>query len=82
MNSRYALGYMNGMKFSTSDRDQDADSHACAQEFHGAWWYKYCYVINPNGMYLTPGTYDVTSMNYLAFMDNHESLRSIKLMFR
>jgi len=73
---------MNGMKFSTHDRDQDADSRDCAQVFHGAWWYKDCYELNPNGMYLTPGSDDVTSMNYYAFMKNNESLRSIKLMFR
>jgi len=77
------LGYMDGMRFTTHDRDQDAWSRGnCANLHHGAWWYRQCYVANPNGIYLTPGTDDDTSMNYYTYKANYESLRAIKLMFR
>ena len=31
---------VNGMKFSTQDRDNDLCSCNCAQEWTGAWWFK------------------------------------------
>jgi len=74
------LDYMNGMEFTIYDRDQDHGAGNCAQIYQGAWWYASCYDANPNGKYLTPGTNDQTSMNYLAFRS--ENLRTIKLMFR
>ena len=50
------LGYHNGMKFSTSDRDNDKSSGSCANTSElkeSAWWYNKCYrmaltaVLNP-----------------------------------
>ena len=49
-----SLSYHNNMAFSTKDRDNDADSRNCAQQFKGAWWYKYCHHSNLNGLYLGP----------------------------
>ncbi|XP_068076992.1 microfibril-associated glycoprotein 4-like [Danio rerio] len=42
----------NDQKFSTFDKDQDAYGDNCAQEFLGAFWFKYCHNTNPNGVYL------------------------------
>ena len=48
-----SLGYHNGMKFSTKDRDNDLHSgYSCAQESKGAWWYYKCHSSNLNGLYL------------------------------
>ena len=54
------MEFHNGMKFSTYDKDQDANSSVhCAREMHGAWWYNDCkdtstspnYKSNLNGAY-------------------------------
>uniref|UniRef100_A0A182PK84 Fibrinogen C-terminal domain-containing protein n=1 Tax=Anopheles epiroticus TaxID=199890 RepID=A0A182PK84_9DIPT len=42
-----------GMKFSTSDRDNDrVSSLNCASSYEGAWWYDSCYQANLNGVYM------------------------------
>jgi len=77
--------YMDGMNFTTYDREQDVNErYNCALSHHGAWWYRSCLVANPNGLYLTPGTSgNVSCMTYVAFRGGgYESLRTMKLMFR
>ena len=51
-----ALAYHNGSKWTTYDRDNDLRSSSnCAASFKGAWWYRYCYQTNLNGILLKPG---------------------------
>ena len=57
------LGYHNGMKFTTYDRDNDKSSGNCARDATGAWWYNHCYVSNLNGQYL-PGSGDGTAVRW------------------
>ena len=33
---------LNGMKFTTWDRDNDKAENNCAQSWKGAWWFKRC----------------------------------------
>ncbi|XP_073493906.1 ficolin-2-like [Phyllobates terribilis] len=47
-----SLSYQNGMKFSTLDQDNDADSRSCVDLYKGAWWYNQCHQSNLNGLYL------------------------------
>ncbi|XP_075116981.1 ficolin-2-like [Leptodactylus fuscus] len=47
-----SLSYQNGMKFSTRDQDNDADTRSCADMYKGAWWYNGCHKSNLNGLYL------------------------------
>ena len=43
---------LNGMPFSTYDRDNDRSSGNCATSWQGAWWYNSCAHSNLNGLYL------------------------------
>ena len=43
----------NGKKFTTHDVDNDLSSEVnCAQDEHGAWWFKSCSCAHLNGEYL------------------------------
>jgi len=72
------------MQFSTFDNDRDTTSSAnCAFIYKGAWWYKSCYYANLNGIYMTPGTTDGTSMEYNLFLPSpRQSLLSSMIMFK
>ena len=49
-------GLLNGMSFSTKDRDQDLKwAGSCAQNFQSGWWFNNCYWVNFNGVYNTKG---------------------------
>ena len=75
-----SLGYHNGMKFSTFDRDNDKSSGNCASSFKGAWWYNACYHSNLNGLYL-PGTSDGTVVSWNDWRYNY-SLNATTMKIR
>ncbi|XP_078318626.1 uncharacterized protein LOC111102662 [Crassostrea virginica] len=81
-NIRDRLNYHNGMKFSTPDQDNDRESgSSCAQRYHGAWWYKYCYESNLNGKYMGPNVIDHKSMNWM-WASIGESFKTSRMMIR
>ena len=47
----YMYGYLNGMKFSTRDQDNDNWSGHCAVSFRGGWWFNTCHHSFLNGLY-------------------------------
>ena len=46
-----SLVFQNEQKFSTRDRDNEADNRHCAQAYKGAWWYYVCHYSNLNCLY-------------------------------
>ena len=65
-NSGPSLHYHNGMKFSTKDKDNDeASSKHCAEECHGAWWYKNCLESSLNSIYPTSADRNISYMTWI-----------------
>ena len=42
------FAYINGMKFTTPDNDNDQSGGNCAANYKNGWWYNNCYHININ----------------------------------
>ena len=64
--TRAGSGNLNGMSFSTHDRDNDRRSGSCAVTFQGAWWYNNCMHANLNGLYLA-GQSNTDGITWLYF---------------
>ncbi|GIY17422.1 angiopoietin-related protein 7 [Caerostris darwini] len=65
-NASDAMGYHNGMAFSTPDRDHDTSKAThCANFYHSGWWYNHCQYVNINGRYSTGITwYDIDGQEW------------------
>ena len=82
-NAGNGLGWHNGMKFSTRDRDNDVSSGKCARSYKGAWWYRKCHVSNLNGQYLFgPHTSYANGVNWYYWKGHHYSLKFTEMKFR
>ena len=77
-----SLAINNGMKFSTKDQDHDLDPGSCAKNYHAGWWFKGCYLANPNGMYRKTAVKTTQSVNWYDFGNEHRALKKIKFMIR
>ncbi|XP_078330623.1 ficolin-2-like [Crassostrea virginica] len=77
------INYINNMKFSTFDNDNDRVDGSCASSHYGGWWYNQCHCANPNGLYLR-GANDqpAKGMTYAPFRSQSYSLKSVTLMVR
>ena len=68
------------MKFTTKDRDNDQHSYAnCAFSFKGAWWYKYCYYSNLNGLYLKLGDKSNTGITWRKWRNDYRSMKKTEM---
>ncbi|XP_078311720.1 ryncolin-4-like [Crassostrea virginica] len=78
-NAGDSLANNNGMKFSTKDQDT---SGSCAKTFHAGWWFKACFLANPNGMYRKTAVKTTQSVNWYHFGNEHRALKKIRFMIR
>jgi hypothetical protein len=70
----------NGQMFTTKERDNDKSSKNCAERYKGGWWYKSCYDVNINGLYLGNKS-GHTSMNWYIWK-KHQSMKRASMMIR
>ena len=78
------MAYVNGMKFSTFDKDQDKDGkNNCASLFYGAFWYNNCHRANPNGVYLWGKTaHFATGVKWNHWKGAKYSLKAVAMKIR
>lgn len=50
----YLFHNLDGVPFTTKDRDNDARNTNCAVEFGGGWWHRECFLGNLNGLFWDP----------------------------
>ncbi|XP_033625990.1 ficolin-1-like [Asterias rubens] len=75
------LAYHNNQAFSTKDRDNDAHSGYCAEQYHGAWWYNFCYRSNLNGRYFNEATTNDEGIRWYGFSGTR-SLKTTEMKIR
>jgi hypothetical protein len=82
-NAGDSLSYHNNTQFSTKDKDNDKWSSNCAEEFKGAWWYKYCHRSNLNGRYLNgPHQSEADGVNWYSWKGHYYSLKFTEMKLR
>ncbi|XP_034105410.1 fibrinogen-like protein 1 isoform X4 [Drosophila albomicans] len=60
-----AMRYVDNMKFSTFDRDNDNYKNNCAEYYKSGWWYNACFYCNLNKEYLIHQTIDLKEIKML-----------------
>ncbi|XP_062397455.1 microfibril-associated glycoprotein 4-like [Sardina pilchardus] len=79
-----SLQRVNGKKFSTYDKDQDTINYSnCAETYHGGFWYDYCHLANPNGLYKGKGRVaGYTGIIWYHWKASEYSLKSITMKIK
>ena len=80
-----SLNWHNGMRFTTYDNDNDANSGgncASSSNYYGAWWYNYCYSSNLNGYYYTSAETNTKSANWVSWTSSYESLKATEMKLK
>uniref|UniRef100_A0A8C1LGF5 Microfibril associated protein 4 n=1 Tax=Cyprinus carpio TaxID=7962 RepID=A0A8C1LGF5_CYPCA len=80
-----SMTHHNGQKFTTFDKDQDANEKNCAKVYLGAFWYNNCHTANPNGVYLwgdDPTLFAVGNVWYTWKTNFSVGMKSISMKIR
>lgn len=70
------------MMFTTKDKDNDKKGYNCAQHRKGAWWYKYCFSSNLNGLYLSAGWRSLTGIIWSEWKKDWRSMKNAEMKIR
>ena len=76
------MAWLNGMEFSTKDRDNDIWPDSCAQHFKGAGWYLGCGHPNLNGRYYWQALTYISDSIIWYHWKGYESLRKTEMKIR
>ncbi|VDI23621.1 Hypothetical predicted protein [Mytilus galloprovincialis] len=77
------LYQMNGMEFSTSDRDNDKHQYVnVAQHRWSGWWYKWDTDANLNGIYYTEGQTANEGIYWDFWQNSKYSLKSVSMKIK
>lgn len=77
--------FLHGMKFSTSDRDNDLSSRDCVGCCGGAWWHRSCSQSALNGRYFPRGSHmgvNDQGLKWKTFQPADNSIKRAKMMIR
>ena len=77
-----SMGDLDGAEFSTYDQDNDDWVYNCADQRHGAWWYKSCTFANLNGMYLENGAEDFRGVYWFYWTHTVAGLKTVEMKIR
>jgi hypothetical protein len=70
---------LDGMYFTTKDKDNDRNGGNCATYHTGGWWYNVCTHSDLNGLYQTSNK---SNRKGLFWGQNNENMKSTKMMIR
>uniref|UniRef100_A0A2M4CVC8 Putative ficolin n=1 Tax=Anopheles darlingi TaxID=43151 RepID=A0A2M4CVC8_ANODA len=71
-----------GMKFSTTDRDNDPSATNCAENYQGGWWFTKCHYSFLNGLYRNVSGLSEQIIAWNEFSDNYRGLRYSRMLIR
>ncbi|XP_071798853.1 ficolin-3-like [Asterias amurensis] len=75
---------IDGMMFSTKDKQNDNYEPGCAVNYHGAWWYNACFMCNLNSKYYPSQITTADARDYIKWYtwNNMESLKTCEMKIR
>ena len=76
------MGDLNEANFSTHDSDHDEWIYNCAEQRHGAWWYKSCTFANLNGKYMEDGGTDFRGVYWFYWKNSVAGLKKVEMKIR
>ena len=74
---------LNGMKFTSRDRDNDNYSSTNCAKIHGGWWYNTCFRAALNGPYRKTDNFPAwRGVIWYTWLGHSKSLREVVLKIR